>query len=96
MLTKPNALSAYSLRDIQNFKSLLEYYADLDTASLLLLINNRLASVKTGGMTDTGDAQSNKCPGDNCDGGRLIGPYSVDGLNIMRCSKKCGYSEVVK
>ena len=32
------------------------------------------------------------CP--SCGRGVLVGPYAVDGLMIMRCSVKCGYSEI--
>ena len=34
------------------------------------------------------------CP--SCNGAFLVGPYKLDGLLIIRCSKKCGYSEVIK
>lgn len=30
-----------------------------------------------------------------CAVGHMVGPYEIDGLQIVRCSKKCGYSEVV-
>lgn len=30
-----------------------------------------------------------------CDVGHMVGPYEIDGLQIVRCSKKCGYSELV-
>lgn len=30
----------------------------------------------------------------SCGVGHLVGPYIIDGLQIVRCSKQCGYSEV--
>ena len=31
----------------------------------------------------------------SCGSGLMVGPYVVDNLKIVRCSLKCGYSEVV-
>ena len=35
-----------------------------------------------------------RCP--SCGRGVLVGPYDVEGLGIIRCALKCGYSEVVQ
>ena len=92
---------AYSGRDLQNFLSMLNQCESSGVTDIRFVrerlqnhINKSFAERRTPERVKANRAANMKlCQ--SCNQGVLIGPYSVDGLKIVRCSKKCGYSEVI-
>ena len=92
-------IDAYGLRDIQVFLALLNDCESSGATELSAIrdmlsrrVTARMGAVRRQRRTVVKSAR--RCP--SCGRGVLIGPYTVDRLQIMRCSVKCGYSEVTE
>ena len=83
---------AFNIRDLQNTKALLHGNRAVTVDDLLAQIEQEL-SVRHAPVKSVKPPKRKKCPA--CGHDMLPRIYSVDGLKIMRCSRKCGYSEVV-
>lgn len=90
---------AFSQKDLQNIKAVLLHgmrqSADLTVHELLLAVENELVEVvplgTTAGLAAQKQTIDKTCP--SCGGGHMVGPYRIGNMSIMRCSRKCGYSE---
>jgi len=96
-------LSAYNLKDIQSFIALLNQF-EAEGISDVRFVRERLSRSLTKRVGTVGRVKKRRtvqppvpalpdCP--SCKVGRIVGPWSIDGLKIVRCSLKCGYSRVV-
>lgn len=94
-------INNYNTRDLQTFVALLNQ-AEADGVTDIRFVRQlvedaiRRRRIKIGRVRKTKHPRQAKpvpCP--SCGRGQLVGPYVLDGLRIMRCSVKCGYSEAV-
>lgn len=85
----------YNGHDLQIAVSVLEQLKGQKVDEVLLYlhqeINRRFPDKKL--LLKKTKLKQKQCP--SCKRGVLYGPYKVSGLKVLRCSKKCGYSEVV-
>lgn len=93
--------AAFSQRDLQNTKTVLLHGLQqpgvVTVAELLALVEKELPEVGPAGqMAGPGAEELNMtrlCL--SCGAGHMVGPYEIGGLALVRCSRKCGYSEVI-
>lgn len=88
-------IESFSTKDLQNMRALLTSNSTLSFREILSLIDKRLNTKKVGapnGQT-SGKKSYKACP--SCGKGKIVGLWKMGGLKIARCSKKCGYSEVI-
>ena len=91
----------FSKKDLQNIKSFLLIVSKQNSTAtigeLLSVLDNELAFSVNKKEQSIGAEKSIRfqsvCA--SCGVGSMVGPYSVDGLLVVRCSKKCGFSEVI-
>lgn len=90
---------AYSSKDLQHFLQMMNQCEAIGITDIRFVrqkIYNHLykpQKVRPVKASRMNQFKQTLCP--SCKSGMLIGSYNIDGLNIKRCSKKCGYSKVV-
>lgn len=105
-----NILHAHNNRDLQNFMALLNRFEEAKVTDIRFVrqriqqhldtvFNKRQQPDKVRFHKKLNDKLKHKCP--SCSKGVLVGPYQVKeldetNLTVVRCSKKCGYSEVIR
>ena len=88
-------LSAYPKKDLQHLLQIIRQAraAEItDLASLEGILSSYLHHEQT--IRPRRRIRATPCPA--CGRGTMIGPYKIEGLKIMRCSLKCGYSGIVR
>lgn len=92
---------AYKNRDLQNFIAMLTQ-CEAEGITDIRFIRERIQQRINEQYRERRSPQQMKakrkpkyitCP--SCKKGVLVGPYNVEGLKVVRCSKKCGYSEAI-
>ena len=89
------SFDAYSGRDLQNFIALIDQCESSglhDAGSIRAHIMRYLSAQLV--MKERNMHDDNR-PCMSCGKGVLVGPYHIDGILVIRCSVKCGYSEVI-
>ena len=85
-------LSAYSKKDLQHLLQMVRQAMGAEITDLVDL-ERRLSGYLYREQTIRPRRHVKAIPCPSCGRGILVGPYQVEGLRIMRCSLKCGYSE---
>lgn len=90
--------NAHKIRDLQNYLTMLNQCESEGVTDIRFVrerLQNHINEKFKERRVDKKGLKAERKMCKSCGNGVLVGPYKVDGNLLFRCTKKCGYSELI-